>query len=171
MDAISLAMRNQARSGDAERTAVSVREVVQEALLLCRSRLKVCAIEADAEEVTILADPTALGQLVMNLVSNAADAVLEGRERNAEQPAKIALRAHVEAGHFALQVDDSGPGVPDDLRARILEPFFTTKPRGLGTGIGLAIVQRVVKQHGGTLAISRSETLGGARFLVRWSAG
>jgi C4-dicarboxylate-specific signal transduction histidine kinase len=168
MDAISLAMRNQARSGGMEMTDVHVREVVGEALLLCRSRTKLCEVEVDVQDATIRADATGLGQLVMNLVSNAADAIAEARERNPEQATRIRVHASVEGDRFHLAVEDSGPGIPDHVRARILEPFFTTKPRGQGTGLGLAIVQRVVKQHGGALEIGRSDALGGARFACAW---
>ncbi len=171
MDAISLAMRNQARSGGAEMSDVSVGEVVNEALLLCRSRTKLCEVEVDVPDATIRADATGLGQLVMNLVSNAADAILEAREKNSEQPARIRVSARVEGDCFVLAVEDSGPGIPAHVCARILEPFFTTKPRGQGTGLGLAIVQRVVKQHGATLEIGRSEVLGGASFRVVGPAG
>jgi hypothetical protein len=168
MDAISLAMRNQARSGGVQLEDVNVRSVVSEALLLCRSRTKHCEVEVDVPEATIRADATGLGQLVMNLVSNAADAISEAREKRPDQASTISVRAHVEGGRFRLTVEDSGPGIPEHVRARILEPFFTTKPRGHGTGLGLAIVQRVVKQHAGTLDIRSSDTLGGASFSAEW---
>jgi signal transduction histidine kinase len=168
MDAISLAMRNQARSGGADLADVSVREVVSEALLLCRSRTKLCEVEVVVQDATIRADATALGQLVMNLVSNAADAIAEAREKHADQPTVIRVSAGVTGDTVRLAVEDSGPGIPDNVRARILEPFFTTKPRGQGTGLGLAIVQRVVKQHGGALEVGPSLALGGARFLATW---
>jgi signal transduction histidine kinase len=168
MDAISLAMRNQARSGSAEFDDVNPREIVLEALLLCRSRTKACDVEVDVQDATIRADATGLGQLVMNLVSNAADAIAEAREANPAMPATIRVSARTDGDGLTLAVEDSGSGIPEHVRARILEPFFTTKPRGQGTGLGLAIVHRVVKQHGGTLEIARSEALGGARFSVRW---
>jgi len=141
---------------------------VDEALLLCRSRTKPCEVEVDVPEATIRADATGLGQLVMNLVSNAADALVEARGTNAGQRMAIRVRVRLEGDAFELAAEDSGPGIPEQVRARILEPFFTTKPRGQGTGLGLAIVQRVVQQHGGALAIGRSDELGGARFTARW---
>lgn len=61
-------------------------------------------------------------------------------------------------------IDDSGPGVPEDVAPRVFEPFFTTKPKG--TGLGLAITKRIVDAHGGTLNVSRNEW-GGARFEFR----
>jgi len=60
-------------------------------------------------------------------------------------------------------VDDSGPGVPEEMRARIFEPFFTTKASG--SGLGLSIVHAIVTQHGGTLEVQDAPT-GGARFLL-----
>jgi two-component system cell cycle sensor histidine kinase/response regulator CckA len=62
-------------------------------------------------------------------------------------------------------VEDSGPGVPVDLRARIFEPFFTTKPPGQGSGLGLSVVQGIVEQHRGRIRVC-SGALGGARFEV-----
>ena len=68
-----------------------------------------------------------------------------------------------------LTVDDSGPGVPREIRGRIFDPFFTTKGPDEGTGLGLAICQRVVTEVGGKIWIEDSE-LGGARFVVELPA-
>ncbi len=163
MDAISRAMRNQARSGEG-REAVEFREVVCEALVLCRSRTTLCSLEVEVVDATVIVDPTGLGQLVMNLVSNAADALKEHHGERPDSTLAIRVRGTVDETSFALEVHDSGPGVPESLRAKVLEPFFTTKPRGVGTGLGLAIVQRVVSQHGGALTVDRSPELGGALF-------
>ena len=164
VDAISRAMRNQARQGGEEFEAINLREVVDEALVLCRSRTTLCELAVDVPSVTVIADATGLGQLVMNLVSNAADALKEKHGDDPRAALRLRVCASVEEGKFTLEVHDNGPGIPDGLRAKILEPFFTTKPRGVGTGLGLAIVQRVVRQHGGTLTIEHSRDLGGALF-------
>lgn len=60
---------------------------------------------------------------------------------------------------------DSGPGIPEDVRAHLFEPFFTTKPQGKGLGLGLAISEQIVRESGGRL---RAESLpeGGARFII-----
>jgi signal transduction histidine kinase len=169
MDAISLAMRNQARGGaEVSFEPIVVAEVVREALVLCNARTKIYAFTVDACEDTIVADPVGLGQLVMNLASNAGDALAEYLPGVSGAEGRLHLVARVEGEAFVLEFHDSGPGIPDELRARILEPFFTTKPRGKGTGLGLAIVQRVVQTHGGTLEVGRSARLGGACFTVRW---
>jgi two-component system sensor histidine kinase HydH len=67
-------------------------------------------------------------------------------------------------------VEDSGVGVPTDLRARIFEPFFSTKAEGRGTGLGLSIVENLVTRHGGTIRVEDGAT-GGARFEVRLPRG
>jgi signal transduction histidine kinase len=169
MDAISLAMRNQARPGGGDHDEVRVADVVREALVLCRSRTKLAELEVQVSDGLVRLDATGLGQLVMNLVSNAADALAEHRHAASARAPRILVRAFFDANRFALEVHDSGPGVPDDLRTRILEPFFTTKPRGQGTGLGLAIVQRVIREHGGTLRVERSTLLGGALFVAQWT--
>ena len=64
-----------------------------------------------------------------------------------------------------LEVADSGPGVGDDDRERIFEPFYTTKADGKGTGLGLPIVRNIVEQHRGQITVGRSD-LGGAAFRV-----
>jgi signal transduction histidine kinase len=167
MDALSLAMRNQSRIGsDDEADVVDLAEVVEEALLLCRARTKLCELEVDVPSASVEVDATGLGQLVMNLVSNAADAVSEAREREPSRAAALRVSGRVSGDRIVIAIEDSGLGVPEHVRARILEPFFTTKPRGQGTGLGLAIVQRVVREHGGTLEVGRSEALGGARFTA-----
>ncbi len=111
----------------------------------------------------VAGDTNRLEQVVMNLVTNAAQA-LEGRGR-------IRVLAAPTGDGLRITVEDSGPGVPDDLVARIFDPFFTTKPEGEGTGLGLAISYRIVEAHGGTLAVGTSEALGGASFTIDLPAG
>jgi signal transduction histidine kinase len=126
----------------------------------------------EVSDASVYVDPVGFGQLVMNLLSNAADALHEHGVRPG-RPSGESKRIHVvgrivgEELEFA--VHDNGPGVPTELRARVLEAFFTTKPRGLGTGLGLAIVGRVAQEHGGVVTIDDSPSLGGACFTVRWA--
>ncbi|HYT70055.1 MAG TPA: ATP-binding protein [Gemmatimonadales bacterium] len=104
-----------------------------------------------------------LQQVVINLVTNAEYAV-KGRE-----PAVIQLTSQAREGWVRLVVEDSGPGVPPEIRGRIFDPFFTTKGPDEGTGLGLAICQRVVTEVGGKIWLEDSE-LGGARFVVEMPA-
>ncbi|WP_244636001.1 response regulator [Chthonobacter albigriseus] len=98
-----------------------------------------------------------LNQVVMNIVSNAADAV------GAEGTIAIATRS--DADTYEISIDDSGEGVPEEMRDRIFEPFFTSKPVGSGTGLGLAISYSVVLAHKGEITVGESR-LGGARFVI-----
>jgi signal transduction histidine kinase len=100
-----------------------------------------------------------LQQVVINLVTNAEHVV------RARTPAIIQLTTQSREGWVRLTVEDSGPGVPRDIRARIFDPFFTTKGPDEGTGLGLAICQRVVTEVGGKIWLEDSE-LGGAKFVV-----
>jgi len=118
------------------------------------------ALERDFDSVPAVAgDEERLRQVVMNLALNAIDAAGRG--------GRVRVACHLEdprAGEVAIHVDDSGPGVPPDVRERIFEPFFTTKARG--SGLGLSIVHSIVAQHRGTITIEDAPS-GGARFALR----
>lgn len=106
---------------------------------------------------TLWCSPALFNQVVMNIVSNAADAI--------EGPGRIAIAAGSEGDDYVIMIEDSGPGVPRELQERVFEPFFTTKPIGTGTGLGLAIAYMVVQAHKGRIAIGPS-ALGGAAFTI-----
>jgi len=105
------------------------------------------------------AEPTALEQIVTNLLANALQASTQGQQ--------VTLSAQVAAGAAGLEiaVDDAGPGVPEADRKRIFEPFWTTKQAGQGTGLGLAVVRSLVIAHGGAVRVETSPA-GGARFVI-----
>jgi two-component system NtrC family sensor kinase len=101
--------------------------------------------------------PALLNQVVMNIVSNAADAILG--------PGRIEITATAAGGSYVIVIEDSGAGIPEGLQERVFEPFFTTKPIGSGTGLGLAIAYTVVQAHKGSVTVARSP-LGGASFTI-----
>jgi signal transduction histidine kinase len=102
-----------------------------------------------------------LNQVWTALIDNALDAVAE-----AEEPARITLRTACEGDRVLVEVADNGPGIPEELQARVFEPYFTTKGVGAGSGLGLDVSYRiVVGRHGGDLRlVSRP---GYTRFQVR----
>ncbi|GMU62271.1 MAG: hypothetical protein AMXMBFR34_40340 [Myxococcaceae bacterium] len=116
-------------------------------------------LEFSCERAPVLpADEDQLRQVLMNLSLNALDA--------AGPDGTVRLSCEDDAHHadfVLLQVDDSGPGVPEDAGPRLFEPFFTTKANG--SGLGLPISNAIVSQHGGQITVGRSP-LGGARFTV-----
>ncbi|MEO0812633.1 MAG: HAMP domain-containing sensor histidine kinase, partial [Myxococcota bacterium] len=101
-------------------------------------------------------EKSAFLQVMVNLALNAADAM------NGSGQVRVSAQAFEE--YVSVRVEDSGPGVPDSDHAKVFEPFFTTKPAGLGTGLGLAVCERIVEAVGGTLTVGRSQDLGGACF-------
>jgi signal transduction histidine kinase len=103
-----------------------------------------------------------LGQVLLNLIVNAAQAIPEGRA--AEN--RITLSIHMgNNDRVVVEVSDTGSGIPPQIAARIFDPFFTTKAAGVGTGLGLAICQRIVIRYGGDIAVE-SQPGHGTTFRV-----
>ncbi len=113
--------------------------------------------KARAKSVTVTLDvppdlPTVegfggeLNQVWGNLIDNAIDAVPESGH--------VEVCAETRDGLVVVRVSDDGPGIPDEVRANVFEPFFTTKPMGQGTGLGLDIARRLVRQHEGHIEVS-----------------
>ncbi len=125
----------------------------------------------DAKLPAVLADQLSIEQALLNLVANAADAVSTGgwiriSTGMQEVHGKEAQALGLEPGaHVVLEVQDTGEGIEQEVLDKVLEPFFTTKPAGQGTGLGLATVHGVVKQSEGALQI-QSEAGTGTRVRV-----
>ncbi|MBO9534465.1 MAG: PAS domain S-box protein [Solirubrobacteraceae bacterium] len=150
---------------------VDVGEITQEACDLLRASLPArteLRIHIDPIVPPVAGDPTQVHQLVLNLVTNARQAL--GGEPGAIDVAVTAEPALRHAGRPAgrdvvLRVTDDGPGMSEDVRARVFDPYFTTKPAGEGSGLGLAAVQTIVRAHSGTVGVE--SILGaGATFTV-----
>jgi signal transduction histidine kinase len=125
-------------------------------------------LQGDGE---VLLDSNRMDQALANVLLNARDAM--GGQGNIRVKASHATprdapRSSGETAWLMIEVADSGPGIPDELRQRVLEPFFSTKERGKATGLGLSVTSRIVASHGGVVEIGRSEDLGGAaiRFYL-----
>lgn len=140
--------------GTLARAALSQVEAEREQAGVTISNTGVDAVPA------IHGDRLRLEQALVNLLRNAIQATPGGRAQ---------LGAASATGHVYLSVEDDGPGIDDATRKRLFEPFFTTKAAGEGTGLGLAVVEAVVDEHGGQIRVERGE-LGGARFELRFPA-
>lgn len=101
-----------------------------------------------------------LNQVWSNLIDNALDAV--------DERGHVHVVARLEGKTVVVRVVDDGPGIPSDIRERIFDPFFTTKPVGAGTGLGLDIVRRLIKRHGGLIEMECGDE--GTEFRVRLPA-
>ena len=106
-------------------------------------------------------DADQIQQVVMNLVINAADA-MGGRGR-----VGITTRITGNGSYLEMEITDQGPGVPPEIRKTIFEPFFSTK-RVKGIGLGLSVVQTIVQQHQGSIAVGSGPDCKGAKFSVRF---
>ena len=110
----------------------------------------------------IRANGSALNQIWTNLIDNALD-VMENLPP--EQPKVLLVRTCAEPTGILVEIVDNGPGIPTDVQSRIFDPFFTTKPVGEGTGLGLDIVQRIIRNHKGSIRVESSP--GRTAFQVR----
>jgi signal transduction histidine kinase/integral membrane sensor domain MASE1/ActR/RegA family two-component response regulator len=165
------------RAEGAERVPVIVAPIGQEVVDLVRGSSP-AAIEVQfnvegAEEATVLGDPTRLHQLLMNLCTNAVQAMgdkggvleLTVAAETFTETRKVRT-GEIPAGDYVrVTVRDSGHGIPPEVIDRIFEPFFTTKPAGRGTGLGLALVHSVVTEHHGFIEVE-SELGHGTAFTV-----
>ncbi len=113
----------------------------------------------------IRANGSALNQIWTNLIDNALDA-MEGLP--SDQPKALLVRTCIEPDGILVEIGDSGPGIPPEVQTRIFDPFFTTKPVGEGTGLGLDIVQRIVRNHKGSIRVESKP--GRTVFQVRLPA-
>jgi signal transduction histidine kinase len=148
------------RRPDSEASTFPLRPVLERTMEILNVELNRCgvrsAIRWEAENgVEIRGRPQALHHLFLNLALNARDAMPEGGE--------LTILVQTRKSELRIYFQDSGPGIPRPLRSKIFEPFFTT--RAEGTGLGLAFVERIVSEHGGTITVGSSPS-GGAQFQI-----
>ncbi len=113
-----------------------------------------------SREATVLAHENQIEQVLLNLASNAIDAMPEGGRID------VRMRAEREAGRVTIEFADTGCGIAEQDLPRIFEPFFTTKAPGRGTGLGLSIACRIVEDHGGTISVASAPGRG-TTFTIR----
>lgn len=164
------------RQTEQELRPTQLEPIVMEILKLLRASLP-STIEIrhrNAKELgTVNADPTQIHQVLMNLCTNAAHAMGENGGMLEISLAKAEIDAAFAANHadmepgpcVRLTVRDTGHGIAPEMMERIFEPYFTTKEKGKGTGLGLAVVHGIVKSHGGSVAVE-SEPRKGTSFHV-----
>ncbi|NNG05021.1 MAG: hypothetical protein HKM95_13115 [Inquilinus sp.] len=160
---ILVRVRNFAERIETISVAIDIDELVTETaeLLALNARHSgvELALELGSNQPTIEADPIQIQQVLVNLALNAMEAMLESGGR-------LTISTKVEARRYVLiAVSDTGPGIRPDLREKIFEPIFSTKPSGLG--MGLAISRSIVQSFDGQLWVEENEVSGGAVFYVR----
>jgi len=153
------------RREEGERKLVQIQYIIKEAVKMLRSSLPATIeLKQDIDNhcPPILADATQVHQILMNLCTNAKDAMgerggvlsisLQRCQVDREYP--VAKESDLAPGEYLeLRVQDTGTGIDPAIRDKIFEPFFTTKEQGKGTGLGLAVVHGIVRNHGATMLI------------------
>jgi two-component system C4-dicarboxylate transport sensor histidine kinase DctB len=167
MASISKHLRNFARKPNEKLGPVSIEDVMRDTLEIVAARLKtadaVLDVEIDPMLPAVKAGAVRLQQVLVNIITNAADAV-EGLEDR-----RITVSAEKEGDKVVVSVRDRGPGVPPAIRERIFDPFFTTKGVGKGLGLGLSISYNIIKDFGGSLSVGEHAD-GGAVFVIELDA-
>lgn len=155
-------LREFVRRGESTKAPADIREVVEEAgaLALIGSRERGVRSVFDFAMNTgeVLIDRVQIQQVLINLMRNALEAMRDSERRELH----VTTRRNGDE-HIVIEVADTGPGISDDIAARLFEPFVTSKENGMG--IGLSISRRIVQAHGGSLLVSRNGD-GGATFRI-----
>ena len=155
-----------ARQQEPERGPVAVNDVVAAVLDMTAYALRTSSVEVALDLAQgmppVLGDADQLHQVLLNLVINAQQAL---HDQAAPRRIRLTSRFDQVASRIRITVEDNGPGIPESLRARVFEPYFTTKPTGTGTGVGLAVSFGIVDAHGGTLTVDCPDA-GGSVFTV-----
>lgn len=141
-----------------------VRQTIDEVVALAKPQkaFRDVAIEVSAEPgLSVMLPPARLTQVLLNLTMNAGFAMSRAQTKDA----RITLRAKRDGDRIVIEVEDEGPGVPEEMREQIFEPFVTTKDVGEGTGLGLSVCRGLVEAAHGTIELDASFE-SGARFVV-----
>ncbi|NJR26370.1 MAG: histidine kinase [Richelia sp. CSU_2_1] len=162
---IVLSMRNFSRLDEADMKPVDIHEGINSTLLILNSKLKnsITLIKSYGKLPLVECYPSQLNQVFMNIIANAADALL-GNPILRDKQIKIATEV-VGKTHVAVKIKDNGTGIEPDVLKRLFDPFFTTKPVGKGTGLGLSISYQIIEKHRGKIEV-KSALGKGAEFAI-----
>ncbi len=155
-------LRGFSRKSQGERKSVSVNNAIEQAFGLFRREIDRNQIVVDKNvdpDLVVETDPQLLNQVLVNLVSNAVDAVSDGEDR------RIRVSCERMRGQCRISIADNGPGIPAEVVDNIFDPFFTTKEVGLGLGLGLSISYRIMETLNGSIRACNIEN-GGACFTI-----
>ena len=174
-DAIVKGMLQHSRSSSGQKESTDINALADEYLRLAyhglRARYKSfnAAMKTDYDESIGLIKimPQDMGRVILNLITNAFYAVTERKKLQQEtyEPV-VAVTTKKSSGGIEISVKDNGTGIPRKVLDKIFQPFFTTKPTGQGTGLGLSLSYDIVKAHGGELKVETKEGEG-SEFIIQ----
>jgi len=172
--AIVKGMLEHSRSGDGKKEPTDLNALADEYLRLAYHGLRAKDKSFQADFKTEFAEdlpkidvvPQDIGRVLLNLINNAFYAVdRRSKEGIAGYKPAVIVSSKVLKGSIEISVKDNGPGIPGEIKDKIFQPFFTTKPTGQGTGLGLSLSYDIVKAHGGDLIVE-SVVNEGSSFII-----
>jgi PAS domain S-box-containing protein len=171
---IVLSLRNFSRLDEADFKEADLHQGIDSTLMIMQNKLKgrdhrpdIPVIKAYGTMPPVECYAGQLNQVFMNLLVNAADALDEAVAAGKITAPEIQIQTAVVADQAEIRIIDNGPGIPAEVQARLFDPFYTTKPVGQGTGMGLSISYQIVtERHGGSLACE-SASGQGTQFIIR----
>jgi len=160
-------MRDMTRKSEREFAPLDVNRIIRESVEFLTPQLRLTGVKVDLKLASdlprVMGDATRLEQVFLNLLTNARQAMEETMER------RLTVRTYAERRWLVIVFEDTGKGFSATEASKLFEAFYSTKRRGHGTGLGLTISQRIIKDHGGTIR-AEGEPGKGARFIVRLPA-
>lgn len=164
IDKIVKGLRNFSRASNNDPfEPVQLQKLMDETLDLCSEKFKAHGIDLKIHpipNVSILCRPSQIAQVFINLLNNASDAIEDLKTK------WIEIGFHIDGPKVCIYFTDSGAGIPPEIAARIMEPFFTTKEVRKGTGLGLSIAKSIVDTHHGTITLDQSHP--NTRFVIEF---
>ena len=181
-------LKDFSRQTPSEEQPVDVNEMIDDAFLMMNEQLKrediVVECRLSDELPKVRGSVHQLEQVFVNLITNAMDAIndkwgkgdpiveISPEQKSSKKKGKVEIETRLshDAGDFVeIRVSDNGCGIPEDIAARVFDPFYTTKDVGKGTGLGLSISYGIIKDHKGTIEVAQTGPEGTA-FLTRLPA-
>lgn len=167
---IVAAMKDFSHPGSTELAPTNLNQLIESAIVISKNEWKYIAdlrTGLDRGLPPVVCSPGELRQVLLNLIVNAVDAITEAIKPGSSQKGLILIGTRWDGEMAEIRVSDSGAGIPENIRAKVFDLFFTTKEVGKGSGQGLALAySTIVKRHGGTIEFE-SEMGVGTTFILR----
>jgi len=156
---------------DKEVTEFDLKESIEKTINLQRAQLQDhnISLETHLQPVKIKGYKNEFMQVILNLISNAKDAIIERRKIVGDFKGKVVVTDEIDKDKIVIRIKDNGGGIPEEVKERIFEPYFTTKEEGKGTGIGLYMVKEIVERMGGKVEVRNVDD--GAEFIITFTGG
>jgi len=153
---------------DKEKVEFDLKDVIEKTLNLQKAQLQNhnIKVETDLESVKVKGYKNEFMQAILNIISNAKDAIEERREKTGKNfEGVIKIRVYKKGNEAIIEIEDNGGGIPEEIRDRLFEPYFTTKEEGKGTGMGLYMVKEIIERMNGSIEVKNTNK--GAKFIIK----